>query len=40
MIYEFAVKELKAAAEFCKQLRGEKGTETEEDILLRFSDSF
>ena len=34
MIYEFAVKELKARRNFAKQLRGEKGMETEEDIFV------
>lgn len=34
MIYEFAVKELKARRNFARQLRGEKGMETEEDIFV------
>lgn len=34
MIYEFAVKELKARRNFAKQLRGGKGMETEEDIFV------
>lgn len=34
MLYEFAVKELKARRNFAKQLRGEKGMETEEDIFV------
>ncbi len=34
MIYEFAVKELKARRNFAKQLRGKKGMETEEDIFV------